>query len=237
MNKTTDFYLMKTVAEDLDFLMNKWNEEINDVSLRNSSAILRRLLLDGDGNRAYRTAWQKIGFQGEPRIIAVDSDELIFGNNEEIPVDKIEIAVAGGAKYNGGIIEGFRFLNFASTPNEVKRNYERRKFLMEHPKEYKLHKYLKKTALVVKGTKFTHYDIIDYISNKLGGVHIDLNRSRQKDDKFKVLDESISLQILDKDYIYYQLLSIGQALAQSDDAKRFVDKAKSIGLINKQVNF
>lgn len=51
------------------------------------------------------------------------------------------------------------------------------------------------------------------------------------------LDESISLQILDKDYIYYQLLSIGQALAQSDDAKRFVDKAKSIGLINKQVNF
>ena len=91
--------------------------------------------------------------------------------------------------------------------------------------------------MVVKGTKFTHYDIIDYISNKLGGVHIDLNRSRQKDDKFKVLDESISLQILDKDYIYYQLLSIGQALAQSDDAKRFVDKAKSIGLINKQVNF
>ena len=91
--------------------------------------------------------------------------------------------------------------------------------------------------MVVKGTKFTHYDIIDYISNKLGGVHIDLNRSRQKDDKFKVLDESISLQILDKDYIYYQLLSIGQALAQSDDAKRFVDKAKSIGLISKQVNF
>ena len=108
---------------------------------------------------------------------------------------------------------------------------------MGHPKEYKIHKYLKKTALVVKGTKFTHYDVIDYVSNKLGGVHIDLNRNRGKDDKFKVLDESISLQILDKDYIYYQLLSIGQALAQSDDAKKFVDKAESIGLIKKRIDF
>ena len=82
---------MKTVAEDLDFLMNKWNEEIDDVSLRNSSAILRRLLLDGDGNRAYRTAWQKIGFQGVPRIIAVDSDELIFGNNEKFQLIRLKL--------------------------------------------------------------------------------------------------------------------------------------------------
>ena len=234
MNKTADIYFVKTVAEDLYFLMDKWNEEIDDVSLRNSSSILRRLLLDGDGNKAYRIAWQKIGFQGVPRIVAVDSEELIFGNKERIPADKIGLAVAGGAKYHGAIIQYFRFLNFACTPNEVKRDYEHGKFLMEHPKEYKLNKYLKTTALVVKGIKFTQYDVIDYVSNKLGGVHIDLTRNREKDDKFKVLDDSISLQILNKDYVYYQLLSIGQALAQSEDAKRFVDKAKFMGLIKEK---
>ena len=234
MNKTADIYLVKTVAEDLHFLMDKWNEEIDDVSLRNSSSVLRRLLLDGAGNNAYRMAWLKSGFQGIPRIIAVDSDELIFGNNDRIPADKITLAVAGGAKYNGGIIQYFRFLNFACTPNELKKNYERGKFLMEHPKEYKLNKYLKTTALVVKGMKFTQYDVIDYVSNKLGGVHIDLTRNREKDDKFKLLDDSISLQILNKDYVYYQLLSIGQALAQSEDAKRFVDKAKFMGLIKEK---
>ena len=231
MNKTNDFYFIKTVAEDLNYLMNKWNEEIDDISLRNTSGILRRLLSDSEGNNAYRIAWHKIDFLGMPRVTALDSDALLFGDKNDSQINKIKIAVAGGAKYHGGIIQMFTMLNYAKTPTEVKKDYERQKFLMNNPREYQLKKYLKKTALVVDGIKFTNYDVIDYVTNKLGGVHIDLTRDRKKDDKFKSLDTNIQVKLLDKEYVYYQLLSIGQTIAESSDAKLFIDKAKNLGII------
>ena len=227
MNTSEEANLVKIVAEDLKYMKTQWDEEITDASLRISSGILRRLLVEDEYGNAWRT--KIIGFVKQPSIIAVDSDQYML--NKEQDIKKIKIAVMGGAKYKGTIIQGFRFVNYTKSPTNIAKDYERTKYLIENPRKYKLNEFLDSTSCIIEGKKISRREIIQYVTNKKGGVHIDFKRNRQIDKKFKLIDESYSLAMVDKNYIYYELLSIGQLLANSDDAKLFVNKALELRII------
>ena len=227
MNTSEEANLVKIVAEDLKYMKTQWDEEITDASLRISSGILRRLLVEDEYGNAWRT--KIIGFVKQPSIIAVDSDQYML--NKEQDIKKVKIAVMGGAKYKGTIIQGFHFVNYAKSPTNIAKNYEQTKYLIENPRKYKLNEFLVSTSCIIEGKKISRREIIQYVTNKKGGVHIDFKRNRQIDEKFKLIDESYSLTIVDKNYIYYELLSIGQLLANSDDANLFVNKAIELRII------
>ncbi len=230
MNTAEESYLIKIVAEDLKFLQDDWDEEISDASLRISSVILRKLLVENEYGKAWRT--KIIGFNKQPSITAVDSDAYMIGKNQEFPIEKIAIAVMGGATYKGTIIQGFRYKNYAETPENVAKEYERTKYLMNNPREYMLNDFLNSTSCIVYGQKINRREIIQYVTNKKGGVHIDFQRNRQLDEKFKLIDKSYSsLKLVNKDYVYYELLSIGQAIANSEDAKSFIKKAMELRIV------
>lgn len=230
MNTSEESYLIKIVAEDLKFLKDEWDEEISDASLRISSVILRRLLVENEYGKAWRT--KIIGFDKQPSITAVDSDEYMMGNNQQYPIEKISIAVMGGAVYKGVMLQGFQYKNYAETPENVSKEYERKKYITDNPRKYMLSDFLNSTSCIIYGQKINRREIIQYVTNKKGGVHIDFQRNRQLDEKFKLIDKSYSsLSLANKDYVYYELLSIGQAVANSEDAKSFVQKAMELRII------
>ena len=229
LSESEEIYLVKVIANKLIYLLNEWDEEITDSSLLITSGVLRQLLVD---NNNYGDAWRTkiIGFEKEPTISAIDSDSYIFGIDKEIPPEKIEIFVVGGAKYKGNIIQSFGYKNYVE---DIEKTFKAKEYLMKNPKIYTLNQYLNSTSLVIKGQKINKREVIKYITNKMGGVHIDFTRNENKfcDKKFKLLDKSCSLKLLNKDYIYYELLSIGQALANSEDTKKFINRAKDLKIV------
>ena len=230
MNLSEEMELVKIVAEDLKFLQDEWDEEITDASLRNSSAVLRKLLVEDEYGRAWRTTI--IGFQKQPKVSAVDSDKYMLNANPEIPIKKIKFAVMGGAVYKGLAIQGLRYGNYAPSQTSLLREKKRTEYLINNPRKYMLKDFMESVACVIDGKKISRRDIIQYVTNKKGGVHIDFKRNRPLDKKFKLIDRSYSrFYIYDKNYVYYELLSIGQTIAHSEDAKLFIDKASSLGLL------
>ena len=149
-----DYNLVQVVAEDLEYLLREWDQEIDDSSLRRSSGVLRRLLTEKD----YGNAWRKLGFSNkQPQIVAPDSDKNIF--RAGVTVNQIIFASSGGAKYHGGIIENFRFVNFAMSEEQSKRSADPK----VGNKVYKLDEYLKSAGIVTQGAIISRSELIQYV--------------------------------------------------------------------------
>jgi hypothetical protein len=85
---TDDAELLAMVKSDLAFLEDKWDQSIDEQSLRRSSTVLRNLLVyDGFGK-----AWRLDGRRGEPQIEAVDLNRALAG----LLLPKVAFATAGG---------------------------------------------------------------------------------------------------------------------------------------------
>ena len=121
-------YFVKTVAEDLQYISMKWDDRIDDVSLRVVSPILRKLLVED----LYSKAWRLIGFERQPKVKAMDSDAFIFGVSEKVPIELIDFALAGGAQYQGSMVHGC--VNKRVLTKDPKKAYEETKQLLENPK-------------------------------------------------------------------------------------------------------
>jgi hypothetical protein len=81
---------------------------------------------------------------------------------------------------------------------------------------YKLSKYLNSACLIHMGRTFTRADLVRTYANKYGGVHIEWNDS---DEKHRAMAEAgTGITISDRNPVLYELLSIGQTLANSADA-------------------
>jgi hypothetical protein len=55
---------IRTAVEDLSFLKGEWRQDVDDASLRRASGPMRRLLVDGDLQRA----WHDLGFDKQPIV-------------------------------------------------------------------------------------------------------------------------------------------------------------------------
>ena len=107
--------LVEIVGNDLAFLRDEWDHQVDDHSLRRSSVILRRLLVDNELQRA----WKAAGFEREPQIVASTLEGIL----KLIPLEKLGFASAGGAKYRGGEARGALKADFAMSPEQVKELY------------------------------------------------------------------------------------------------------------------
>lgn len=91
------------VAEDLLYFrkwleLRGWSDAPPSEDIRKGSLLLRRLLLD----RELVSAWQNVGFEREPQIVAVDLPATMAAQGAGRP----EFALAGSVRYTGRNAEG-----------------------------------------------------------------------------------------------------------------------------------
>ena len=81
-----------------------------------------------------------------------------------------------------------------------------------------LARYLREPCAVVDGKAISRQHLIQYISNKLGGIHWDPSRqeNKTKESAFVALDSLASrANLAGKNPVYFELLAIGQCLVKS----------------------
>lgn len=212
-----NIYFIQTVAEDLTFLINDWDETIDEPSLRRSSNVLRMLLVED----YFSKAWRMLDFEKQPRVYAPDLEKTLG----DIYHDKITFAQAGGAKSNDIEIQSILQTDYAMSPEEIKERAKRGPMALRS--KFYLSNFRESTCIIFNGREINRRELVKYIANKLGGAHIDTERNLDKEveQKFSELDKIIQqIHTADKSAIYFELLSIGQAIANSEDTKRFLQK-------------
>jgi hypothetical protein len=207
--------LVPTVVEDLHYISDEWAEDISDGALRRGSTVLRRLLVQGELQRA----WLAVGFEREPSIT---SNVLMPG----LPPEIIDVASAGGATQNGLEVGAvFASKTGCVVPADVmKRIDDTVKGQGGVVERLKLTEFTASPCLMLEGATISRRLVIKYISNKIGGAHFDAKRKNDSDGAlFRILDRSRELtQIHGKPLVYFELLATGQALVASDDIRKLM---------------
>ncbi|MCK5260042.1 MAG: hypothetical protein KAJ70_03180 [Candidatus Omnitrophica bacterium] len=221
-----DKELIKIVKEDLEFLKTKWNQDIDDASLRQTSPILRSLLIEG---KLLQCAPY---FNISLNVMA----PLVSKQYELNNLDTIVFFQSGGAKYKGMEIQMLCQRNVALSLDEIKKTYEDQKDIIGKNYPEKLSKFLKQTSFVINSIAINREEVIKYVANKLGGVHYDSSRKVSNnisnvtlEDKYYLMDDVRKNHITaDKNSIYYELLSIGQRLINSGDVLELLKRCNQV---------
>ena len=200
------------IADDLNYL-GQWGPEIGDGEIRRGSAVLRRLLVED----AYGVAWRQVGKSKQPRVIAVDLLKMIGG----IPSTDIEFALAAGANFRGVQMAGFLMKKGAHRPTGVSPPIRPGGYPDE--RVFDLSEYLSALSGVATGHSFTRRDVIKYIANVKGGVHLSA-KQRKSEEKLIARVGKIEKRIAvhNTDGLLVELVAIGQAVGNSADAKEFI---------------
>ena len=74
-------------------------------------------------------------------------------------------------------------------------------------------------CIFAQGKEISRRMLIQYVANKLGGAHWSPGRGKTKQDMLFALLDQVSQNVIlaDKNAVYFELLSIGQALVNSPD--------------------
>jgi hypothetical protein len=229
-----DYDLVEKMVEDLTYLRDEWAGSIADAALRRGSTTLRRLLVNGD----YGKAWRLVGFRREPRLDALDLAAEIRGYGRH----PIVWAQAGGAETQNGIHVGMVVIAEGSlTPEEAAAQNR----TGTHERSYALTEYLNSPSFQARLTRHqstgpapypitvSRRKVILYVANKKGGAHHDAAREAT-DDEFLLLDQiseggyRVVDSNVDRNAVYYELLSIGQAVGRSQHAQMFIQRAQEM---------
>jgi len=207
--------LVQIVSEDLQYLKEEWNESVEDSALKRGNTVLRRLLVQNELQRA----WRAVGLPSQPLIRASALKPIL----DEIPREKIVLAGAGGARYKGIELRGILIANYAMNKTEIKSQHE----AGVPSAKMKLCDFIDAPCVVVSGELVPRRMLINYIANKLGGAHFDTKR--KTDERiFALLDEArAKFKFAEKPAVYFELLSIGQAVAHCEDVSRFLGATKT----------
>jgi hypothetical protein len=95
-------------------------------------------------------------------------------------------------------------------------------------KRYKLSKYLDSICLIHMGRPFTRAELVKNYANKYGGIHIEWTESGEE--HRAMAEAGAGVTISDRNPVLYELLSIGQTLANSADALILRNAADAAGL-------
>lgn len=86
--------------------------------------------------------------------------------------------------------------------------------------------YLDSPCIVFAGQSVSRRELIQYIANRKGGVHFDETRDRlppEVEARFVALDGFIyTVQLADKDAVYFELLAIGQAIVAAPEVQAII---------------
>jgi len=206
-----------SVAEDLEHLRDDWDRDPRTDVIRRGSAILRRLLVDG----VLAEAWRHHGFVGSPIIPAPDL-LLLVGRDPQA----VDVAVAGGAHY-AGIYSGGATLMKGSDPPKLPDDVDPSWF-MSRP--WPLSDFVESAAVIIDGQIIKRREIIKYFANIAGGVHLTRSsrvRKKEEDLARRIRRVEGRVQIHVADGLYFELLSIGQAVAKAADVARLASAIRA----------
>lgn len=194
----------------------EFREDVDDQTIRRNSNVLWTLLIDG----WYGRAWRAAGNRGQPSVDATDLAAALAGRD----LTRMEYAQAGGGISHGMGVAGTMEYSRVLTPDERRASHERVRDAMEsgrapHERRYLLSEYLDSPSVVARGRLISRRLVVKYMGNRLGGRH--LGSSEHKDNEvFDFLDEVADLrQIAGRPAMFFEALSIGQTIGQSDDAR------------------
>ncbi|MCH8877101.1 MAG: hypothetical protein IIA89_09830 [Chloroflexi bacterium] len=96
--------------------------------------------------------------------------------------------------------------------------------------EFPLLEFVDDASVVVGGVEIRRRQVVKYVSNRLGGAHLDRRRGTTKDGMIYDLLDKVAdkYMLLEKSAIYFELLSIGQALVNSSDLTKFEEHANDL---------
>lgn len=214
-----DLDFLKVIAEDLELLRDVWKHDYPEPDIRRGSAILRRLLVDGE----YLHAWKMVGFDKQPSLRAVNLLNLIKG----IPESQIIVSLAMGAHYRDAYWAGV-----CLAPNNMQIQTHETKFdNSSYPGEqtYYLSDFLGSSSGIANSKHITRRDVIKYVANVLGGVHIN-PKQRKEEEKLvaRVGKFHKKIQLQNSDGLLIELTAIAQAVGQSNDCTALINKIKSL---------
>ena len=207
------------VAEDLEYLASWGQGDVSDGEIRRGTAVLRRLLVED----AYGCAWREIGQLKQPTLLAVDLD-LLLGDN----APRVHLALAGGALCRGMSYAAVLVHKGAEAigkppPSPIRENgypFER---------SFTLNEYLKSPSGVVDGLPFTRREVIKYIANVKGGVHLSAKQRKEEAKLVSRLGKAEKKMMVQmSDGLLLEAFAIGQSLGASQDAKVYVQLAAKV---------
>ena len=204
--------LVDVVLADLSHLAGELHQQVDDHSLRRGSAILRRLLVDND----LQKAWKAAGRPRQPLILATTLEPILAA----VPQGKIALAAAGGALYQGMALMGMLEVGYVMPVAEMESIRAKGILRQQLP----LDRYVGSTTMIVHGTSVSRRVLIKYVANKLGGAHFDPRRQSDAESKaFRLLDYvGETYQLAGKNAVYFELLAIGQALVMSTSIRAWL---------------
>lgn len=204
--------LRDSVIADLRWLLDTDLTQEDESVLREMSARLRRLLIEGTLQR-YRK--QVVGVRGEVRVELPPSSGTGAG---------VVFHQAGGGTRQGMQIGGVQVWDRALTPEEIRAQFDAFKASEAAPRTLPLSRWLSETCIEAGGARISRHDVIKYVANKLGGVHLDERRSEAKEPGFIALDRiRDAFRVADLDAVYHELASIGQQLAACPDVAEMLE--------------
>ena len=224
-------YAARVSASNLRYLRATYRGPVHDDALRRSSNVIRDLLVHDEFGRAWRT----LGFSGEPRVSAVDLERALTPYD----LSRIRFAQAGGAEFEGVQVAALSFSRVDGLEMPTQR--------LDDPPftEFGLRRFLDSPCLLVTkvetvcGTEdcleslvrtprlVTRRAVIKYLANRLGGSHLSRGKTESEKELFALLDSAPTAIVLGKRAIFWEALSIGQAIGLSSDAERLIAAVES----------
>jgi hypothetical protein len=204
---------LRTVIEDLEHLKEGWGPDISDPDIRRGSAVLRRLLVED----AYGQAWRAVGFAKQPKVIAVCLMSFFRG----MPLHDVECALAAGANFRGIHCSAMTLVKSSSPPPSPSAPFRKDGFPGE--RELDLSDFVASPSGIVRGSVFSRRDVIKYIANVRGGVHLQ-GKGRQREKALRDRMGRIEKRMIvhTTDGLLVELVAIAQAIASSDDSERLL---------------
>jgi hypothetical protein len=157
---------LQIVLQDLDFFHSEWDQDVSDESLRRSSPVLRRFLVEEQLLRA----WRSTGLSGQPEVLAPTLSKRLTVAS----LNAVRFATAERADYKGMTVALFFQSDEALTPAQIKKISE----LGPPEAKQTLTEFTNSTCMIVEGTPITRIELIKYVANKLGGAHYDSKRDK-----------------------------------------------------------
>lgn len=138
----------------------------------------------------------------------------------------VEVGLAGGAHYGGVVSAGMTVVKGANAP-ELPKDVDQSWFTA---RPWPLTDFMESAGAIVQGTVIKRREIIKYFANTEGGVHLDRSsRVRRKEEELvsRIRRLEGKIKAFGTDGLYFELLSIGQAVGKAPDVIQLVEKIRA----------
>lgn len=206
---SVDREFLGVMLEDLGYLQSEWSAgDLSDDMVRRNSGLLRRLLVDNDLHKAWTAVMGRV-----PLVIPANTLEP----PDAEAVRWLEYATASGVAQPGMIT--YQAIAIRGPIDEGPFPV-----VIKSAIPLRINQFREGYCVVIDGTFVRRREVVQYMANKAGGVHFDTDRSKPSDQAVQAMKR---FEIAGRGGVYFELLGIGQAIAQAPDVDRLVQQLTS----------